>query len=310
MHSCSRTALKALVGGVLLGSMSLSHAFNVAEFFGDPTQASKWGGSNLVGTPGGIVTWSLIPEGTAIDATSTLPGIGGTSNLAGVFAQVGGEAAALALIQSSFDAWSSVADIQFVRVTDDGTPFDAPYAPGQAIGSIRIGAYALPGFTGAVGFTPPPNGGRTLEGDIIFNASNTFGIAPGAEGDAYELYPASNNFFYLNDFQGLFTHELGHAIGLLHSSVPTALMCGFVDAAFDGSACDYLDPDVDGMATINRLPDADDVAGARHLYGPAPVPEPRTYALFAGGLALLAVAAIRRGRLRLAAVARDRHRRA
>jgi len=295
MNAVSRKIHRAFTGGCLLMCICVpqAHAFNVFEFFGDPSQASKWGTSNTVGTPGGVVTWSLMPNGTTL-APGAPDYIHGTSNLTSVFDQVGGQAAAVGWINRAFAAWSSVANISFVQVSDDGTPFNAAYEAAQLIGDIRIGAFQIDGFSGAVGFAPRPNGGTTLEGDIIFNSNNTFGVAAGAEGGLYELYPASNNFFYFNDFPGLVTHEMGHALGLAHSDVPSALMCGFVSAAFDGSQCDYLDPDGDGKATINRIPDADDVAGIQHLYGPAPVPEPGTYALLLAGLALLGVVARRK----------------
>lgn len=257
-------------------------AYNVFPL--GPGEALKWG-SNTVGTGGGVVTWSLMPDGTTLDASTAGLGLSGTSDLSSVFAQVGGSAPALAAVQAAFSAWSVVANIHFLQVTESGTlPFGAAYGGLPVVGSIRIGAFAIAGFVGAVGYAPPPNGGTTLEGDIIFNASNRFGIPAGNEGDLYELFPASNNFYYLNDFAGLFVHELGHALGLAHSSVPSGLMCGYVDAAFDGSPCAWADPDGDFMAPITRLPKADDVAGIQYLYGVAVVPEPAACLLMAAGL--------------------------
>ena len=282
----STAAFVALLGGVV----HQANAYTVFEFFNDPSQALKWGGSNTVGTPGGVVTWSLMPNGTAIDPTDLPSNIVATSvsDLTSVFNQFGGESVAFPLIAQAFTAWSSVANITFIKVSDDGTPFNAAYNGAQAIGNIRIGAFAFQAgdFTGAVGYAAPPNGGRTLEGDIIFNVNNRFGIAPGNEGALYELYPQSNGFYYLNDFSGLLTHEIGHTIGLDHSTVPTAMMCGFVNGGFDGSSCAYNDPDGDFKAPINRIPDADDIAGVQYLYGTAPVPEPSTWAFFLAGLGL------------------------
>jgi MYXO-CTERM domain-containing protein len=281
-----RLALFTACAGLALAAVAPpAGAFSIFPF--GENQALKWG-DNTIGTPGGVVTWSLMPEGTAIDPTASGLGISGTSQLSSVFAQVGGQAAALAAMQSAFAAWSSVANIQFVQVDEQGSlAFGAPYGSAAVVGHIRVGAFAIEGFSGAVGYAPPPNGGTTLEGDIIFNASNRFGLPAGAEGQPYELYPASNNFLYLNDFAGLFAHELGHALGLGHSEDPAALMCGYTRPEFDGSACFWADPDGDGFAPLTRLPKADDIAGVSLLYGP--VPEPATWALWLAGLAGLAL---------------------
>lgn len=267
-------------------------AFSVFSLGGD--QASKWG-NNTVGTPGGTVTWSLMPDGTGLDASAPSY-ITGTSNLASVFAQVGGQAAALAMLQGAFDAWSAVANVQFQYVgVDDGRPFSAPYAPapgpGQVLGDIRIGAFEIDGFSAANGFAAPPNGGTTLEGDLIFNARSdiSFFVASGSEGSAYNLFPPGGGL-YRNDFQGLAAHEIGHTLGLDHTDVPAALMCGGASS----SLCYWADPDGNGMAPITRLPKADDVAGIQYLYGPAPVPEPHSWALLLAGLGLVGIAYRRR----------------
>ena len=147
-----------------------------------------------------------------------------SAHLSSVFAQVGGAAPVRAAMTQAFSAWPALANLQFVQVAETGSlPFGAAYGGAQVVGQIRIGTFAINGFAGAVGYAPPPNGGTTLEGDIVFNRSNLFGIPAGNEGDLYELFPASNTFFYLNDFAGLFAHELGHALGLAHSDVPSGL---------------------------------------------------------------------------------------
>lgn len=287
-----------LIGGLLTATLSgPALSYNVFPYGNN--QALKWG-DNTVGTPGGVVTWSLMTPGVTVDHTDpNLSGITGTSDLSGVFGQVGGDAAALTMIQNAFNAWSAVANISFVQVTETGSvPFAAAYSDvgANVIGDIRIGGFNIDGFSAAVGFAAPPNGGRTLEGDIVFNTKTdiSYYVAPGNEGDLYDLYPPGGGL-YRNDFQGLFTHELGHALGLAHSDVPSGLMCGYVANApgFDGSACAYFDPDGDGKAPINRLPDADDIAGAQYLYS-APVPEADTWTMLLAGLGLVGFAARRR----------------
>lgn len=236
----------------------------------DDEYYQKWGDIFSPGSPGGTITWSLMPNGTTLHASAPTY-FQGTSNLTAVFNQVGGQAAAVAMIQSAFDNWSSFANIYFEYVgIDDGTPFAAPKAAGQAIGDIRIGAFEFNGG-GGVGYSAYPPGDTTLDGDVILNSWSeiSFYVAPGNEGDLYDLYPPGGGL-YRNDFEGLVAHELGHALALDHSDVPAGLMCGYVDDVnFNGSQCAYFDPDGDGKMPINRIPDPDDIAGIQFLYGPA-----------------------------------------
>jgi hypothetical protein len=291
----------ALLGAAVLAAAATVPARAYSVFPLDATHSQKWGSDKTNGTPGGTVTWSLVPDGTELDPSAPAE-LSGTSDLASVFAQIpGGQQAALALMQQAFTNWSAVANIQFVYLgVDDGTPFGAPREEtGQDVGDIRIGAFRIPCCAAAVGYGPagyppePPDLGTTLAGDIAFNANEFISlyVAPGNEGDLYDLYPPGGGL-YRNDFQGLFTHELGHGIGLGHSTVPDSVMCGYVDQTNNGSQCGWWDADNDGKAPIIRMPRPDDRAGAQYL-----MPEPNAFLMQGAGLVLLgALVRIRRAR--------------
>lgn len=295
MQIRSRLLTTIATAAALLLAGGPARAFDIFPF--GTNQALKWGASNQIGTPGGTVTWSLVPDGTPFDPLIASFDWSGTSDLASIYAQVGGEAAALAALQSAFDAWSQASGIQFVQITESGgtLPVGAASAGAVVVGQIRVSAFAFaPGdFTAAVGFAAPPNGGTTLEGDLIFNVSNRFGLPSGHEGDLFDLFPPPS-FFYLNDFAGLAGHEIGHTLGLAHSDVPNSMMCGYLPPpGLDASQCHWADPDGDGRAPITHRPKQDDVSGILHLYG---VPEPQAASMLMAGGALVAAIARRRAR--------------
>jgi hypothetical protein len=287
--------MAAALAAALL-STTPAMAYNVFPYGVD--QALKWG-DNTVGTPGGVVTWSLMADGTGLDGSAPA-GISGTSALGSIFTLIDtayGSGTAMTALQHAFSSWSAVANISFVQVTETGAvPFSAAYAAvgSNVVGDIRIGAFDIAGFSGAVGYAAPPNGGTTLEGDILFNLNVAYQVAPGTEGTLNPVWlspsptnsPAQDGWYH-NDLEGLFAHELGHALGLAHSDVPSSLMCGYVSGAFDGSACAYNPTGPDYTIPLNRLPDADDIAGIQHLYGAAAVPEPGPLAMMVAGLGVL-----------------------
>lgn len=209
------------------------------------TYYSKWGDYFNAGTPGGTITWSIMPDGTTIDPSFPDANFSGTSSLNSIMNSLG-HAQAVAAIERAFDHWSAAANIYFVQVADSGAPLNEGSAYPPATGLIRFGAFPIANFGGgAVGYAPHPNGFSSLEGDVLLNANNTFFFDDGAEGEAIDVY---------NDFESLVIHEIGHAIGIDHADAGVQSVMS-------------VDPNI--YQYVNRELDADDIAAVQFLYGPA-----------------------------------------
>lgn len=232
----------AIAVGVLTLGLSQASAFVLG-----PTTPGKWGPAAM-GT-GATVTWSLMPSGVAMDS--------GTSVALASFMPAGFKAQ----IEAAFAAWSAVANITFVEVADSGHAFNVAGASGD----IRIGGHVFDGPSGVLahGYYPPGNG-VTAAGDIHFDTAELWKIGFGGPG--FDIFTVA-------------AHEIGHAIGLDHTAVPSSLMNPYYTESLVG-------------------PQADDIAGARFIYGPAvrpPTDGPDTGSSVALlGLALIVLASVRR----------------
>jgi serralysin len=188
------------------------------------------------------LTWSIVPDGTSMSF------VGGSSNLVSVFDGLFPESSGVSLedklwfhlVEQCFDRWTQLSGLTFVyEPADDGL---SGHAHGQWAGAlgvrgdVRLGGGMIPATSG----NPLASTGNIPDGDITIDTSDT----------AY-YQAAGGSFPYIN-LRTTLMHEIGHSLGLSHSSSNNAafLMENFSQTDFDG-------------------PQLDDIRGVQYLYGDA-----------------------------------------
>lgn len=175
---------------------------------------------------GNRITYSFVPDGTSIGGVPSV--------LSQVLADRGfTETQWKNEFRRAAAVWQSVAKINLVEVPDGGQAIGVPgnQQNDPRFGDIRIAAAPQSPSALAYAYLPPPFNGGTRAGDIVMNATTAWQI----------------NTIY--DLQTVAIHEIGHSLGLDHSSVATAVM-------------------YDSYNGVKQNLTSDDVAGIRSIYGP------------------------------------------
>jgi predicted Zn-dependent protease len=151
-----------------------------------------------------------------------------------------------AAVSPAVDMWNQVmGNLQLGRVMDS----TAPIASGDGLNSLSFGSsffgHSFGSSTLAVTYYSY-SGSRMTEGDIVFNTSWSW--------DSYRGALRSNP-----DIQRVALHELGHLLGMAHSTLSSAIMYAYINNSYQLTA--------------------DDIAGIQSLYGapsgsPTPTPTP------------------------------------
>jgi len=183
----------------------------------------------LYSTTGGMwtypvrITYSFIPDGTSI---------GGSPSKLYATMPSGWQTA----IEQAAAVWEAATGINFVQVPDDGAPIgsNGDQQGDPNFGDIRFGGMPQSSSVLAFAFFPPPFNGGTNAGDIFFNTAQLWQT----NGSNYDLMSCA-------------IHEIGHALGMEHSAIYSAVMYA----------------DYHGVAQSLT---SDDTSGIQSIYGAAP----------------------------------------
>jgi Matrixin len=197
-----------------------------------------------------LVTIGFEPDGTVLGAN-----LNGsiTSNLQTTFTTKFGSASTWQnQILKAAATWALYAPVNFAMVSDNGANAGSgSYQQGDPnMPDIRIGGYNFGSGSNALASAdmPPAVNNYSLGGDITFNTGQPFNI-----GTTYDLYSVA-------------LHEIGHALGLYHSTAPSAVM----NPCYSSYSGLYSD-DISGIQAIygSRPSDAYDAAASNNTLATA-----------------------------------------
>lgn len=208
-------------------------SFQLANrWYGGATASPNDGTSDSEGDPV-ILTWSVVPDGTAIPGYNGEPANPSDLRafLNGIYS--GGEVQWLAVLEQIFDRWTVLTGITFIYESEDDGVTLAGSSSSGAIGvrgDVRLGGHLIDGGSGVLAYNFYPT-----TGDMVIDTGDTY--YNNISGGSVRL-------------RNVLAHEAGHGIGLKHVCPinQSKLMEPYVTTVFDG-------------------PQHDDIRGSNRLYG-------------------------------------------
>jgi matrixin len=181
------------------------------------------------------VTLSFVPDGTVLGSNANGPEY---SNLFSTFnAQFGAAPKWQNPIISAAQGWAQESGVSVVVVPDNGTPSgQGSFQQGDpGMGDIRIGGFGFSTKYLAGTYQPPAANNNSIAGDMDFNTA------------------LASNFGSTYDLQTVALHEFGHAFGLNHSTLSSAVMWPY----YTGVRQQLSTDDINGIQAIYgaRQPD-------------------------------------------------------
>ncbi|QDV22465.1 DVUA0089 family protein [Aureliella helgolandensis] len=244
----AQSYMDEMIGKFLRGSVTEASgeagAFNVGgQRWSNPTG----GVSANQGDPT-TVSWSIVPDGTAITGLDGAPNT--SSNLIAFMDNIYGGGSGpveqrpwFRLFKASYDRWSELTGVTFVYEANDDSSLVGGSNRGVTgvRGDVRIGGSAIDGNYNTLAYNYYPNSGGNdgLDGDMVIDTN-----------DVYYFNSADSVLGENRSLSNVLMHEAGHGIGLGHV-IPingTKLMEPNASNAFLG-------------------PQHDDILAAQKLYG-------------------------------------------
>jgi hypothetical protein len=283
----ARTLTFSLAPAIAIAILLASTAQAGYSYLGNPP--TKWNlgpnaasEHNFIAPDGprspGSATFSIVPAGRTHDHNAD-PSHGTRRTVAITALNVAGydsEADYIAVFDWALDTWASVSGFENLGiVVDSGANTGASEVDLGHVAAIRIAAWEITSSSLiAHAFQPGTEAiygaGGTLAGDFHIDVNRNWVDDPFAG-------PSTTRF----DFPSIVLHELGHALGLGHSTTSGAVM-------------------QNGYRGARRELTADDIAAIQAVYG---VPEPSAVMLVA--IAIVAIALKKFGACRIARAQRQ-----